>query len=207
MLIFCHFLCPLKPHPSQRCRRNAIQRSVWKWLPGVLMKEWGNRVHFCGIFLPLLLPVRHARLYQILCVQPTFRRGSLRRLGGCIVPPRVLIHIWGQDSLKWPCPSFGQWVNTGPLSWLLQEESLMRKVVLWTFFNTFTGPLEARSVKFRTTLSIIIINSFCKVLFSGIDKLTTLYNILQHFLRDFFFFLRIIFLYSVILWCAQIHCA
>ena len=65
----------------------------------------------------------------------------------------------------------------------------MPKIGPWTFFNTFTGPLEAHSVKFRTTLSIIIIiNSFCKVLFSGIHKLTTLYNILQNFLRDFFFF-------------------
>ena len=42
------------------------------------------------------------------------------------------------------------------------------------------------------------------VLFSGVHKLTTLYNILQHFLREKKNQKN---LYSVILWRTQTHCA
>ena len=35
---------------------------------------------------------------------------------------------------------------------------------------------------FATGIIIIIIDNFCIALFSGVPKLTTLYNILQHFL-------------------------
>ena len=34
------------------------------------------------------------------------------------------------------------------------------------------------------TLIIIIIDNFCIVLFSGVPKLTALYNILQHFMGE-----------------------
>ena len=52
-----------------------------------------------------------------------------------------------------------------------------------SYFSDLNFSVESRIRKGKNT-KIIIIDNFCMVLFSGVQKLTVLYNILQHFLSE-----------------------
>ena len=61
---------------------------------------------------------------------------------------------------------------------LLFTENMDTKLVLYCIFNVFVLYYPHRS----QLIIIIITDNFCIALFSGVPKLTALYNILQHFL-------------------------
>ena len=79
-------------------------------------------------------------------------------------------------------PCFGVSFISYIISYFVLKTDKTLAGYLWQFMNALhNAALPSFGVSFISYLIIIIYN-FCMALFSGIPKLTELYNILQHFL-------------------------
>ena len=80
-----------------------------------------------------------------------------------------------------PFPRDGNWNSRSMSIWRSSSHLVTRKTIMQFIFKNVN---HGNWVCIIIIIITIIINNFCIALFSGVHKLTVLYNILQHFPID-----------------------
>ena len=184
-----HHLPPLSGHP---CSRQRHFRRPWPHCPGDILKIYVLTLRFAAVGTDCNSEQELESWANVIdfccCSHWAGCGGSGAEVGGVILAPEAAAAcLQKPESLvgarEWHLPNSLHQVNgdVPPLS--PQSVGMypvgMYIIMTYSLLYSYCGcTLSTKSVG----IIIIIIDNFCIALFSGVLKLTALYNILQHFL-------------------------